>query len=158
MGRRHTGLDAFAWWVLFEEWELPRLSHVSRLGSDLGFSAYCLSFEILLYLELYLVEIIYVVGFILCWGHDTYLDMYLIPLWLYVEWLFSCMTMLAIICRRDDYFLCIYLNCMIYCLIRNRALHHSPHILPFSSSQHQLGIRFGQCSQLGPGLHGQFYS
>jgi len=21
-------------------------------------------------------------------------------------------------CRRDDYFLCIYLNCMIYCLIR----------------------------------------
>jgi len=39
---------------------------VSRLGSDLGFSACCLSFEILLYLELYLVEIIYVVGFILC--------------------------------------------------------------------------------------------
>ena len=66
MGRRHAGLDAFAWWVLFEEWELPRLSHSSRVGSDLGFSACCLSFEILLYLELYLVEIIYVVGFILC--------------------------------------------------------------------------------------------
>jgi len=28
------------------------------------------------------------------------------------------MTMLEIICRRDDYFLCIYSNCMIYCLIR----------------------------------------
>jgi len=25
-------------------------------------------------------------------------------------------------CRRDGYFLCIYLNCMIYCSIRNRAL------------------------------------
>jgi len=49
-----------------EERELPRLSHVSRLGSDLGFSACCLSFEILLYHELYFVEIIYVVGFILC--------------------------------------------------------------------------------------------
>ncbi len=48
----------------FEERELPRLSHVSRLGSDLGFSACCLSFGILLYLELYLVEIIYDVGFI----------------------------------------------------------------------------------------------
>jgi len=44
----------------FEERELPRLSHASRLGYDLGFSACCLSFEILLYLELYLVEIIYV--------------------------------------------------------------------------------------------------
>jgi len=50
----------------FKERELPRLSHVSKLGSDLGFSACCLSFEILLHLELYLVEIIYVVGFILC--------------------------------------------------------------------------------------------
>jgi len=29
---------------------------------------------------------------------------------------------LVVNCRRDDYFLCIYLNCMIYCLIRNRAL------------------------------------
>jgi len=28
----------------------------------------------------------------------------------------------VIIRRSDDYFLCIYLNCMIYCLIRNRAL------------------------------------
>jgi len=36
---------------------------------------------------------------------------------------YSCMTMLVIICRSDDYFWCIYLNCMIYCLIRNRALH-----------------------------------
>jgi len=42
----------------FEKQELPRLSHVSRLGSDLGFSACYLYFEILLYLELYLVEII----------------------------------------------------------------------------------------------------
>ncbi len=50
----------------FEERELPRLSHVSRLGSNLGFSACCLSFEILLYLELHLVEIIYVVEFISC--------------------------------------------------------------------------------------------
>jgi len=50
----------------FEGRELPRLSHVSRLGSDLGFSACCLSFGILLYLELCLVEIIHVVGFILC--------------------------------------------------------------------------------------------
>ena len=49
----------------FEERELPRLSHVSRLGSDLGCST-CLSFGILLYLELYLVEIVYVDGFILC--------------------------------------------------------------------------------------------
>jgi len=48
----------------FEEREPPRLSHVSILGSDLGLSACCLSFEILLYLELYLVEIIYIVGFI----------------------------------------------------------------------------------------------
>jgi len=48
----------------FEERELPRLSRVSRLGSDLELSACCLSFEILLYLKLYLVEIIYVVGFI----------------------------------------------------------------------------------------------
>ena len=32
------------------------------------------------------------------------------------------MTMLVIIRRSDDYFLCIYLNCMIYCLFRNRAL------------------------------------
>jgi len=30
---------------------------------------------------------------------------------------------LVVNCRHDDYFLCIYLNCMIYCLIRNRALH-----------------------------------
>jgi len=36
--------------------------------------------------------------------------------------LFSCMTILVIICRSDDYFLCIYSNCMIYRLIRNRAL------------------------------------
>jgi len=50
----------------FEEMELPCLSHVSRLASDLGFSACCLSFGILLYLELHLVEIIYVVGFVLC--------------------------------------------------------------------------------------------
>ena len=49
----------------FEERELPRLSHVSRQGSDLGLSACCLSFEILLYHELYFVEIIYVVEFIL---------------------------------------------------------------------------------------------
>jgi len=26
-------------------------------------------------------------------------------------------------CRRDEYFLFIYRNCMMYCLIRNRALH-----------------------------------
>jgi len=32
------------------------------------------------------------------------------------------MTMLMFNCRSDDYFLCIYLNCMIYCLIRNRTL------------------------------------
>jgi len=44
----------------YEEQELPRLSHVSRLGSYLGFSACCLSFGSVLYLELYLVEIIYV--------------------------------------------------------------------------------------------------
>jgi len=43
----------------FKERELPRLSHVSRLGSDLGISACCLSFGILLYLELYLVEIFF---------------------------------------------------------------------------------------------------
>ena len=29
---------------------------------------------------------------------------------------------LVVDCRRDDYFLCIYLNCMICCLFRNRAL------------------------------------
>jgi len=40
-----------------KERELPRLSHVSRLGSDLGFNACYLAFEILLYLEFYLVEI-----------------------------------------------------------------------------------------------------
>ena len=66
MGRRHAGLDVFADEYCFEERKLPCLSHVSRLGSYLGFSACCLSFVILLYLELYLVEITYVVGFILC--------------------------------------------------------------------------------------------
>jgi len=35
---------------------------------------------------------------------------------------YSCLTILVIICRSDDYFVCIYLNCMIYCLIINRAL------------------------------------
>jgi len=35
---------------------------------------------------------------------------------------YSCMTILVIICRNGDYFFCIYLNCMSYCLIRNRAL------------------------------------
>ena len=38
---------------------------------------------------------------------------------------YSCMTILVIVCRSDDYFLCIYLNCMIYCLIRNKALQSS---------------------------------
>jgi len=54
MGRRHAGLDVFADEYCFEERKLPCLSHVSRLGSDLGFSACYLSFDILLYL----VEII----------------------------------------------------------------------------------------------------
>jgi len=49
----------------FEERELPRLSHMSRLGSDLGFSACYLSFEILLYLELYPVEIIMLLGYLM---------------------------------------------------------------------------------------------
>ena len=49
MGRRHAGLDVFAGEYCFEERELPRLSHMSRLGSDLGFSARYLSCEILLY-------------------------------------------------------------------------------------------------------------
>jgi len=35
---------------------------------------------------------------------------------------YSCMTILVINCRSDNYFLCMYLNFMIYCLIRNRAL------------------------------------
>jgi len=35
----------------------------------------------------------------------------------------SCMIYLVINGRRDDYFLCIYLNCKIYCLFRNRVLH-----------------------------------
>ena len=51
-----------------------------------------------------------------------YVEMYLIPLWLYVGVLFM-HDYMVIICRSDDYFLCIYLNCMIYCLIRNRVLH-----------------------------------
>ena len=56
MDRRHAGLDVFLGEFCFKERELPRLSHVSRLGSDLGFSACYLSFEIFfLYLELYLV-------------------------------------------------------------------------------------------------------
>ena len=38
---------------------------------------------------------------------------------------YSCMTILVIICRSDDYFVWIYLNCMIYCLIRNRALQNT---------------------------------
>ena len=45
-----------------------------RLGSDLGFSARDLSFEILLYL----VEIIIMLLDL------SYVEMYLIPLWLYV--------------------------------------------------------------------------
>jgi len=65
MDRRHAGLDVLLGEFCFKERELPRLSHVSRLGSDLGFSACYLSFEIFfLYLELYLVEIYYVVGLI----------------------------------------------------------------------------------------------
>jgi len=58
MGRRHAGLDVLLGEYCFVERELPRLAHVSKLGSDLGFSACYLSFEILLYLKLYLVEII----------------------------------------------------------------------------------------------------
>jgi len=49
MGRRHAILDVFAGEYCFEERELPHLLHVSRLGSDLGFSARYLSCEILLY-------------------------------------------------------------------------------------------------------------
>jgi len=49
----------------FEERELSRLSHVSRLGSDLGFRACYLSLGILLCLELHFEEIIYIVGFYL---------------------------------------------------------------------------------------------
>jgi len=41
--------------------------------------------------------------------------------------LLSCMTMFVIIRKSDDYFLCIYLNCMIYCLIRNKALQRTPY-------------------------------
>jgi len=36
--------------------------------------------------------------------------------------LLSCMTILVVICRRDAYFLCVYLIYMIYCLIKNKAL------------------------------------
>jgi len=50
--------------------------------------------------------------------------------------LFSCMTMLVINCRSDDYFFCIYLNCMIYCLIRNRALHRSLSLFFSFSNNH----------------------
>jgi len=39
-----------------------------------------LSFEILLYHELYFVELIYIVGFIVYGGHGIYVEMYLIPL------------------------------------------------------------------------------
>jgi len=78
MGRRHAGLDVFLGEFCFEERELPRLSHMSRLGSDLGFSACHLSFEILLYLELYLVEIIMLLD--LSYVKDIYVEMYLIPL------------------------------------------------------------------------------
>jgi len=60
MGRRHAGLDVLLGEFCFEERELPRLSHVSRLGSDIGFSACYLSFEILPCRDYY------VVGLILC--------------------------------------------------------------------------------------------
>jgi len=40
----------------------------------------------------------------------------------YVE-IFSCMITWWFIRKRDNYFLFIYCNCMIYCLNRNRALH-----------------------------------
>jgi len=36
----------------------------------------CLSLVFWLYLELYLVEISYVVGFIWCWGHGIYVEMF----------------------------------------------------------------------------------
>ena len=39
-------------------------------------------------------------------------------------------------CRRDDYFLCIYLNCMSYCLIRNRVLQHTPQVAMSSSHKY----------------------
>jgi len=77
-------------------------------------------FWIFLYLELYLVEIIYVVGFILCWWHGFCGDVFDLAVtlcWCYIHaWL------LGDYCRSDDYFLFVYRNCMIYCLIRNRAL------------------------------------
>jgi len=72
----------------FEERELPRLSHVSRLGSDLGFSARYLSSEILLYL----VEIIIM---LLDLSYDEDMAFMLRCIW------FRCGFMLEIIFMHD---------------------------------------------------------
>ena len=44
--------------------------------------------------------------------------------WDYMLRYFSCMIIWWFIQRRDDYFLFIYYNYMIYCFIKNRALHY----------------------------------
>ena len=103
MGRQHAGLDVLLGEFCFEERELPRLSHMSRLGSDLGFSACYLSFEIFLYLELHLVENCYVVGFI--YVEDMALMLRRFDSAVTLCWkLFLCMIMLMINCRSDNYF------------------------------------------------------
>ena len=45
--------------------------------------------------------------------------------------------LLLINCRSDNYFLLIYLNCMIYCLIRDRVLHCSKVLITPSIAEDQ---------------------
>jgi len=41
--------------------------------------------------------------------------------------------LLGVYCRRDDYFLFVYKNCMIYCSIRNKALQVGLRAMPVMS-------------------------
>jgi len=45
--------------------------------------------------------------------------------------------LVVINCKSDDYFLRIYLNCMIYCLIRDRVLHCSKVLITPSIAEDQ---------------------
>jgi len=122
MGRRRAGLvDCIAWWVIEDSGSFLLLFCVLCLrGSDLG-RRLSLCFRFFFHLELYLVEIIYVLDS--SYVDDmAFVEMYLISTVTFMlryihAWL------LGDYCRRDDYFLFMYWNCMIYRLNRNRALH-----------------------------------
>jgi len=106
-------------------------------GSDLGRRLHFMSW------------IFFYFGMYLCWDlfgsclhfHDWWHGYRLDEFWFstvtfYVE-ICSCMTTWWFIRRRDDYFLFIYWNCMIYRSNRNRALHTSSEAHFTRSTSHQ---------------------